>query len=114
MSSIPSIAQSGLQVASLRLAVSANNVANALTDGFAPSRVEAQEVPSGGVEGAVVKPNDPQFEAQVDRAILGASGTDLAQESVNQLLAASMFQANLATVKTADETIGVLLDLRGS
>jgi flagellar hook protein FlgE len=114
VSSILSIAQSGLQVASLRLAVSANNVANALTDGFAPSRVEAQEAPSGGVEGAVVKQNDPQFEAQVDRAILGASGTDLIQESVNQLLAASLFQANLATLKTTDETIGVLLDLRGS
>ncbi len=111
MSSIPSIAQSGLQIASLRLAVSANNVANAETSGFVPSRVEAQEVPSGGVRGAVVKQNDPQFEARMDRAIVGASGTDLIQESVEQSLAAASFRANLVTLKTADETLGALLDL---
>src|SRR5690242_59180 len=71
VSSIFGVAQSGLEVASLRLAVSAHNVANAETSGFVPSRVEPVEAPSG-VGGAVVKPNDPQFEARVDRALVAA------------------------------------------
>jgi len=91
--------------------VSANNVANAETSGFVPTRVEAQEVPAGGVRGTAVKQNDPRFEARMDRAIVGASGTDLIQESVDQTLAAATFRANLATLKTADETFGALLDL---
>ena len=113
MSSIFSIAQSGLQAASLRLAVSASNVANLETDGSAPSHVEAQALPSGGVA-AAVKKNDPQFEARMDRAIVGASGTDLIQESIDRSLAATSFEANLATMKTADELLGTLLDLRKS
>ena len=112
VSSIFSIAQSGLQVASLQLAVSANDVANVETDGFAPSHVEAQEVRSGGVTGSAVKQNDPQFEARLDRALVGASRTDLVQETVSQSAAAASFGANLATLQTADELFGTLLELR--
>jgi len=111
MNSVSGIARSGLQIESLRLAASANNVANASTDGFVPGRVEAQEVREGGVVGQVAKENDPQVESRIDRAIIGLSGTDLVKETVNQTLAAASFRANLATLRTADETLGSLLSL---
>ncbi len=111
MNSIFGIAQSGLQVETLRLAVSADNVANAGTDGFVPGRVEAQDVSGGGVAGRVAKENDPEVEARIDRVIVDLSRTDLVQETVNQSLAAASFRANLATLRTADETLGSLLNL---
>ncbi len=111
MNSVFGIAQSGLQIETLRLAVSANNVANTSTDGFVPSRVEAQEVREGGVVGQVSKENDPGVESRIDQAIISLSGTDLEKETVNQVLAAASFRANLATLRTAGETLGSLLSL---
>jgi flagellar hook protein FlgE len=111
MGSILSIARSGLEVASQRLAVSASDAANALTAGFAPSRVEARELPGGGVEGRVAPENDPAVEARLDA--LALSGTDLARETVEQMQAAAAFRASLASLRAADETLGALLDARG-
>ena len=119
MDSIFGVAQSGLQVASLRLAVSADNVANAGTAGFVPSRIEAGDVPGGGVAGRVAKgddaakENDPELEARLDRTIVDLSRTDLVQETVSRSLAAATFRANLATLRTADETLGSVLSLEG-
>ncbi len=111
MNSIFGIAQSGLHVASLRLATSAHNVSNALTEGFVPGRVEAEEVPGGGVTGRAVSGNDPLFDAQMDRVTVALSQTDLAQEMVAQSLAATSFRASLATLRTADEMVESLVDL---
>ena len=110
MNSILGVAQSGLQISSLRLATSAHNVANALTEPFVPGRVEVEAVEGGGVTGRVAQ-GDPRFEAQVDRLIVSLSGTDLAQEMVNQSLAATSFLANLATLRAADEMFSSLVHL---
>jgi flagellar basal-body rod protein FlgC len=113
MSSILSVAQSGLQLAAQRLAVSANNVANALTDGFVPSQVVAEEVAGGGVRGRVVTPNDPGVEGRIDGAIVGLSSrADLAEETVSQMQSAAAFRANLASLRTSDDLLQAVLDLR--
>jgi flagellar hook protein FlgE len=113
MSSILSIAQSGLQVAAQRLAVSANNVANALTDGFEPSRVVAEELAGGGVTGSVQAANDPAVEGRIDGAIVGLSSrADLAEEMVSQMQAAAAFRANLASLRTADDQLQAAIDIR--
>ena len=112
MSNVLGIAQSGLQVAAVRLAVSANNVANGLTGGFVPSRVAAEERAGGGVSARVAKENNPEFEARIDRNLAALSGTDPIQETVEQILAASSFRTNLAALKTADQTQQSLLDVR--
>jgi len=112
MSSVLGIAQSGLQVAAVRLASSANNVANGLTAGFVPSRVAAEERAGGGVSAKVEKRSDPEFEARIDRNIADLSGTDPVQETVEQILAASAFRQNLASLRTADETAKALLDVK--
>jgi flagellar basal body rod protein FlgC len=111
MSSALAIAQTGAAVAALRLDVSANNVANALTDGFQPSRVEATEQPGGGVSGSVVRPADPLAEARADRAVVAPSRTDLLQELMTQSRAAIAYRANLASARTADEVAQATMDL---
>ncbi len=110
MSSTSGIAQSGLQVASLAVDVSANNVANALSAEFVPSRVAPHEVEGGAVAADVEKldapaapPSDPLAEVRADRALLAPSRTDLVQELVSQSRAAAVYRANLATLKTAEE-----------
>ena len=110
MNSILGVAQSGLTISSLRLASSAHNVANALTERFVPGRVEVEAVRGGGVTGRVIQ-DEPRVDAQVDRLTVELSGTDLAQEMVNQSLAATSFLASLATLRTADEMSGSLMDV---
>ena len=112
MSTLTGIAQSGLQAASLRLDVSAGNVANALTPGFAPSRVGTAEVAGGGVTASVVEGADPAAEARADRALLAASGTDLVAELVAQSQAARLAEANLASLQTADDLFQAALKLK--
>jgi flagellar hook protein FlgE len=113
MSCTSCVSQSGLQVATQRLAVSANNAANVNTSGFVPSRVEVEEREGGGVSGRVVRGSDPQFEARLDRTLVGLSGTDLERETVEQMSASAAFRANVASLRTADETLEILLRVAG-
>ncbi len=111
MGSISGIAQSGLLAATARLDVSAHNVANLLTDGFRPLRVDSAEAAGGGVTTTAWRPPDPAAESRADRALVAASGTDLLTEQVAQQQAAAAYRANLATLKTADELQATLLGL---
>jgi flagellar basal body rod protein FlgC len=111
MSTISGMAQSGLEAASTRLDVSANNVANALTPGFVPSRVDAAEAAGGGVTTSVSKVSDGEVRA--DRALLAASGTDLVAEIVGQRQAAVVYRANLATLRMAEELQDEVVKLKG-
>ncbi len=109
MSSTAGIARSGLLVSALSLDVSANNVANVLTEDFEPSRVAQAEVEGGGVTGEVEKVpepatgGDPMAEVRADRALLFPGRVDLVQETVNQSRAAAVYRASLATLETADD-----------
>jgi flagellar basal body rod protein FlgG len=112
MDSAIAIAQSGLQAATRSLDVSANNVANSGTAGFQPSEAVPVEAAGGGVTTRVQPENNPTFEAQIDRNLIDlSSGTDLVDETVKQTLAAAAFQANLATLRTADEAQGSLINI---
>jgi len=120
MASASGIAQSGLAVASLAVDVSANNIANALSEDFVPSRVVASDVEGGGVVGDVEKldepvkpPQDPLAEVRADRALLVPNRVDLAQELVSQSRAAAVYKANLQTLKTADEMQATLVQMLG-
>jgi flagellar basal body rod protein FlgC len=112
MSTVHGIAQSGLEAASTRVDVSAGNVANTLTGGFVPSRVTSAEARGGGVASSVARPRDPVAEARADAALLATSRTDLVTELVAQQEAARLFQANLASLKTADELFEAALKLK--
>ena len=96
MSSISSIALSGMGAAQTQAATAANNVANAQTEGH--KRQVVQQIPreGGGVSTQVVASNQ--------------SSSALEADLVNQLQAKNAFLANLAVFKTGNAMAGALLD----
>jgi flagellar basal-body rod protein FlgC len=130
MTSVFSIAVSGLNAASQRLAVSAQNIVNkdstkTLKDGqVIDEPYHAQQAQSisnalGGVS-VVVKdanppttvtfnPDDPSADAN---GAVRVPNVDLETELVNQSIAAYDFKANLKSIKTQDDMLSSLLDIK--
>lgn len=97
MSSVLDIALTGLQAASTRIGVSANNVANSTTPGFKADEVVQSSQENGGVI--------------VDVRSTGVEGVSLDQEVANQLVASYDYKANLQVIKTQKELDQSLLDI---
>jgi flagellar hook protein FlgE len=96
MASISSIALSGMRAAQTSLNVTANNVANANTEGFQRQTVVQAEQPGGGVTTSVVRGNE--------------TGAALEADIVAQLQAKNAFLANLKVFKTSNDLTGKLFD----
>ena len=129
MSSISSVALSGLLAQSKRLEVSASNVANLRSTGvrpgaqpqpgeFVPHQVSLKSRAGGDVEAVAVPVNPPSvlaFEPGAPDAdadgITARPNVQLAREVVNQLDAQRNFQANLKVIETEDRLLGDLLDI---
>jgi flagellar basal body rod protein FlgC len=124
------VALSGLNAASLRLANSANNIANVNTTGrivdgvrvgrYTPTDVVQSAVePQGGVNASVVARNpqavnlssptntDPDSRDN----ILTFPNVSLEEEVVNSDIATYTFKANLKSLKALDEMLGAVLDI---
>lgn len=111
MRSAASIAASGIATATLGVATSASNIANALTPGYRPGRVDQAALPDGGVSGQVSRPGDPLAEVRADRALLGGQGIDLVQEVVAQGRAARLMEANAKSLQASTDLEGELLKI---
>ncbi len=114
MSSLTSIAQSGMQAAQARLGAAASNVANVQTPGYRRQTVEAQAVtaPTGRV-GGVAGAGTAQGQGVAVRTGQAAQpGPNLAQDMVAQVAARQAFVANLGVLKTSSDTLGSLLSVR--
>lgn len=98
MSSLSSIASSGLAAAQMRLDASASNVANLNTPGYRARQVVQEAAADSGVD------------ASVQRA--RTEGVALEKEVVEQLAAKQAFLANVQTLRTGDAVLGALLDIR--
>lgn len=96
MSSIGSIALSGMNAAQTQAATAANNVANAQTEGYKRKVVQQSPQADGGVTAQVVASNQP--------------GPALEADLLNQLQAKNAFLANLAVFKTGNTMAGAILD----
>jgi flagellar hook-associated protein FlgK len=96
MSSIGSIALSGMHAAQAQLNASASNVANAQTEGYQRRAVQQSPQADGGVSTQVVAAQQ--------------AGPALEDDLVNQLQAKNAFLANLAVFKTGNALAGALLD----
>lgn len=92
------VALSGMQVASTRVAVSAHNVANLLTDGFRPQRVVQTSQASGGAQAAVATAPAPA-PVELDREIVG------------QIEAEAQFKASARVLEVGLSLRGSLLDM---
>lgn len=95
---IETIALTGIQAGQTRLAVAANNIANAATPGFQRQHVVQSTQPGGGTRARVVA--------------TGGDGGSLLDDQINQLTASYAIQANMLSLKIAHDTLGTLLDQR--
>ena len=121
-----STALSGLQTEAKRLAVSADNVANARSlghrvtsegdnGGFRPARVISQPLPGGGVTGQVV-PIEPASVlvpgSQAGEAgLVALANVNLAEEFVSQILAQRAYEASAQLVREEEARVQVTLSL---
>lgn len=116
-----------MQVHSWDMAVRAHNVANVSTDGFTPQRallatgpqgqgvtldsVSRDPVPAGAASGyrpAGDTGNDSGLQSQG----IYPSGTDLAREMPGMISTQRSYEANAQTVRSADDMLGVLVNLK--
>ena len=132
MSSVSSIALSGMSVASLRLQVSANNVANAMSSGPLPGAAAGGNFPAaynaervnqialaGGGTGATittvspgtVRAYDPTAPYADSQGMVATPNVDLAGEIVQQLTASLSFAANARMVKADAQMTASLFDI---
>lgn len=134
MSSISTIALSGMNAAARRLEVSASNVANVLSTGalpnadgtvpagapqaYAPLELVQTASAGGGTQTAVttVTPSttalyDPQAPFANQNGLVAAPNVDLAQEMISQLLASYSFAANATVMRADNRMTGALLNI---
>lgn len=133
MNSILSIALSGMHAAEQRLQVSANNVANADSDGPLPSAsaaVKAQYQPAytaqqvnqtataggdtqavvGNVKPGAVAVSDPNAPYANGSGQVAAPNVDLADEAIQQQLAETSFASNAQVTRVYSQMMQTLLD----
>jgi flagellar basal-body rod protein FlgC len=127
-----SIAASGLAAASLRLQVSASNVANMSDTGPLPDTANASAVPAdyvplrvdqvdiGGATSATAVPVSPSYVPQVDpsepyadgNGLVAAPNVDLANEAVQQIIARYELVANAKVMQVEAQMMQSLLDIK--
>ena len=125
MNSSLSIAASGLRAQATRLRNSAHNVANLLTDGFVPQRVDLQTRPGGGVRAVVSsaqQPSPPRADAAINSPVLSRpggsqvpsahSGADPVFEAITQISASRAYEANLAVLRSEQSRADMLLAVK--
>ncbi|MCI7568485.1 flagellar basal body rod C-terminal domain-containing protein [Desulfovibrio sp.] len=111
------ISSSALQTFGLGMMTTANAIANVNTDGFLPQRAVYGEMRGGGVrlESVVQEGGQPgRVQTAVERrAVTDApSATELTREIPGMMTTQRAFEVNAVAVRTADEMLGTLLDIR--
>jgi len=93
---------SALQASSLRIDISAHDVANINTPGFSQSRpIQTAQKPGTEISSIQkIEPSAPEL-----------SATDLAEETAEQIKSEKDFAANAAVIKTQDKMQGELINL---
>lgn len=111
MSSINTILQ-GLQAASELQSVSAQNIANINTDGYKKLEATVTEGENGDVIVDIGTSDLPGPTYQVlGVGEVEASNVNLIDETVDQISAQRMFEANLAALETEDEMLKSTIDI---
>ena len=106
---------SGLQAASLKSKVGANNLANANTDGFQKQQVTTQ----AGTYGIEVKVEKVSASEALNSSYAGSekitnerSNVEVAEELIQVKVAQNLFDANAKTIQTQDNLLGRILDIQ--
>jgi len=108
---------SALQAFSRQIQVSANNVANALSDDFKASQALNTEGKNSQVTTVISTDDRPgplvDDPMTTNGSLKELSNTDIATEMVQQISAQRGFEANTKPIQTWDEAVGTLLDVAG-
>ena len=114
---------SAMNAHSWGMAVTAHNVANVNTAGFAPQRAASATGPGArGVRlDAVLRdadapePSDAAMNSDpsMPPEFVNPSGTDLGREMTRMISTQRSYEANARTVRSADDMLGILLDMKG-
>ena len=106
---------SALGAFSKKIGVTANNIANAETDGFKKSRAVLKEGERNDVQVEIQRDESPgavvyedQDGEMVEREL---SNVDIGEELTHTITILNGYKANLKMVKAQDEMIGTLIDL---
>jgi flagellar hook protein FlgE len=114
MSAAFGTALTALRAFDIKLDVNANNIANVNTDKFKKSRVNMQEASSGGVQVTIEQVNTPGISLGNNEKTgeeRESSNVTMEEEFVDQMVTQYAFEANILTVKTADDMQKALLDI---
>ena len=118
MISAYNIALSGLNANATRVAVSANNVANAQTPDYQPEEVAQSSVAGGGVSVEVQESDagtyqsyQPDSAGANDEGFVSMPNVDYAAEAVDQRMAVAGYKANAAVIRTLSAMDRDLLDI---
>ena len=132
MSLASSIAASGMNVAALRLQVSASNVANLMSDGplsgssnansypsaYVPLRVDQIATVGGGTSATVspILPNavpvfDPTAPYANQNGMVASPNVDLASEMIQQIIANYTFAANAKVMQIDGQMTAALVNI---
>ena len=117
------VGASALGVHSWGMAIGTHNVANVNTDAFEPQRVHYADAPEQrGVRLNAVSQGDGlarlSGQGNVSGVLAGDTlsispgGTDLAREMTSMIGTQRSYEANAVAVRTADEMLGTVLDIR--
>jgi flagellar basal-body rod protein FlgC len=109
MGNAMSIAVSGMQAASLRVAAAASNIVNMDSPGYQPVSVAQSPASDGGVSASLQQPllaYDPAYTNMQG----SQPNVDLPTEIVNLKVASHSFRASIQAYKAASQMFKTLLD----
>jgi len=107
-------AYSGLVAQGRKVGVGANNIANAESKDFKKSRIVFESGNDGGVTSQVEQVNTEEAFSQPVEGKNSSEGTndvDLGEEIFEMSNAQRGLEANAASLRTQEETVGTLLDI---
>jgi len=110
LTGVMSAAVSGLRAESLRVNVSANNIANVNTEGFKPQDVASQTLATQQVSNNSYSSGGVL--ATVSPTSIEDQGTDLSFEFTKLIQAESSYRHNIETLKTADDMLKELVNIK--
>lgn len=109
-------ALSGLQAFATKTNSSANNIANASSEGYKKTRVPLSTQAPQGVKASVETIDSPGTmiyeETNNGTELIELSNVDLAEELPKSQINARFYQANLKTLEIADEMTKSLLNIK--
>ena len=94
---------SSLQANQMYMNANANNIANVNTDGFRPTQTTISNPTKGDIQANFTK---------VDDTGSAKSQTNLTKEIPDQIIISGVNEANINAIKTQNEMMGSLLDLK--